>query len=308
MYSDAERGRLGGQSSALVIGVLALVVSLTGSAWAAFGEGTFERKKQPRLRKGAVGTRQLKTRSVRTGKIANSAVTGSKVAAGTLTGADINLRQLGVVPRAGEARNAREASTVGGHSAVCPGGSTLIRGGCYDLALSGPVAGVRAAAAACAAKGGRLPSPMRLYSVRNVINLGTVCRPRLRGRGPVLRQHGRSQQPDRGGRRCRQDRRDLLGVERQVHLRLRAGALSHGCPRVRDARCTCRSAACARRRRLLDGADRSRRVAGREDRRPDQPVEAPAPGACADIAAAFGFTGHDRRLSPAGAHEAQSRL
>jgi hypothetical protein len=151
-------------SPALVIAIIALCVALTGTAWAALG-------------KNSVGSRQLKSKAVTTGKIANNAITGAKVASNTLTGADINLSQLGTVPNASNAQTAQDAKTVGGHAAECPGGSTLIRGVCFDLALNPVVAGVKNAANACAAKGGFLPTPMELYSVRNVINLGTGVAP-----------------------------------------------------------------------------------------------------------------------------------
>jgi hypothetical protein len=151
-------------SPALVIAIIALCVALTGTAWAALG-------------KNSVGSRQLKSKAVTTGKIANNAITGAKVASNTLTGADINLSQLGTVPSASSAQTAQDAKTVGGHAAECPGGSTLIRGICFDLALNPVVAGVKNAANACAAKGGFLPTPMELYSVRNVINLGTGVAP-----------------------------------------------------------------------------------------------------------------------------------
>ncbi len=149
-------------SPALVVAIIALIASLTGTAWAALGKNT-------------VGAKQLKSKSVTTGKIGNNAVTGIKVAANSLTGEDINLAQLGTVPSATNAINAGNSSTIGAerYSAACPGGTTEIRGVCFDLASNGPVLGVKAASDACATKGGYLPTPMELYSVRNVINLGS---------------------------------------------------------------------------------------------------------------------------------------
>src|SRR5215218_7919938 len=153
-------------SPALIISIIALIAALTSSAYAAG------------LGKNSVGPRQLKSKSVTTGKISNNAVTGAKVAKETLTGADIKIGQLPPVPNASEATHAKNSDTLGeNHSASCPGGSTLIRGICFDLALNSVVAGVKAAATACAAKGGFLPTPMMLYSVRNVINLGTGVAP-----------------------------------------------------------------------------------------------------------------------------------
>jgi hypothetical protein len=153
-------------SPALVISIIALIAALTGTAYAAS------------LGKNSVGSRQLKSKSVTTGKIANNSVTGAKVAKETLTGDDIKVGQLPPVPNATEAAHAKNADTLGeNHAASCPGGSTLIRGICFDLALNPVVAGVKAAANACAAKQGYLPTPMELYSVRNVINLGTGVAP-----------------------------------------------------------------------------------------------------------------------------------
>jgi hypothetical protein len=153
-------------SPALVISIIALIAALTGTAFAAG------------LGKNSVGSRQLKSKSVTTGKIANNSVTGAKVAKETLTGEDIKLGQLGTVPNATNAAHAQNADTLGdNHAASCPAGSTLIRGICFDLALNPVVAGVKAAANACAAKQGYLPTPMELYSVRNVINLGTGVAP-----------------------------------------------------------------------------------------------------------------------------------
>jgi hypothetical protein len=144
----------------MVIAVIALVAALSGTAYAALG-------------KNSVGSRQLKAKAVTTGKLADNAVNSAKVAKGSLTGADINVDALGTVPSAVSASNAGNSNTVGGHSASCPGGTTLIRGVCFDSSSNGPVSGVKAAADSCAAKGGYLPTPMALYSVRQVINLGT---------------------------------------------------------------------------------------------------------------------------------------
>jgi hypothetical protein len=152
--------RFGRPSPAMVVAVVALVAALSGSAYAALG-------------KNSVGTRQLKAKAVTAGKIANNAVTSAKVAQNSLTGSDINLSALGTVPSATTAASAGNANTVGGHAAACPGGTTLIRGLCFDAAAKGPAASLTAAEDACAAAGGTLPSPMELYATRMVLNLGT---------------------------------------------------------------------------------------------------------------------------------------
>jgi hypothetical protein len=157
---EAKRRRFGRPSPAMVVAIIALVLALTGSAFAA-------------IAKNAVGTRQLKGKSVTTGKIANNAVNSTKVADHSLTGADINVGALGTVPKATSADAAANANTVGGHSASCPGGTVLLRGTCFDSSPGPLASSVQAAADACASKGGYLPTPLELYSVRGTINLGT---------------------------------------------------------------------------------------------------------------------------------------
>ena len=151
-------------SPALIIAIIALIAALGGTAWAAG------------LKKGSVGSRQLKSGAVTTGKIGINAVTSPKVAKETLTGADIDVAKLGTVPSATHASSADLASALSDGSekrvAGCPAGAADIRGICFDKTLSAPVKGVKLAADACAAKGGWLPTPMELYSVRSVIFLG----------------------------------------------------------------------------------------------------------------------------------------
>jgi hypothetical protein len=162
MLDDVSRKR-GMPSPALIVAVIALIVALGGSAYAA--------KKQ--IARNSVGAKQLKAKSVTTGKIANNAVTGAKVADGSLTGQDINLNALGTVPSATNATQTGDANTVTGHAAACPGGTTLIRGLCFDSASNPPADSVQDARDKCAAKGGYLPSPLKLYSAKGVLNLGT---------------------------------------------------------------------------------------------------------------------------------------
>jgi hypothetical protein len=144
----------------MIVAVIALLCALTGTAYAALG-------------KNSVGSRQLKAKAVTTGKIANNAVNGAKVANGSLSGEDINLNALGTVPAATSAASASNANTVGGHGASCPAGTILIRGLCFDSASNPEAPSLEAAAEDCTARGGWLPTPMELYSVRGTINLGT---------------------------------------------------------------------------------------------------------------------------------------
>jgi hypothetical protein len=85
-------------SPAMVVALLALFVSLSGSAYAALN-----------LPKNSVGTRQLKKGAVTTAKLHNGAITASKVARNSLTGTQINASTLGTVPSAQTAATASNA-------------------------------------------------------------------------------------------------------------------------------------------------------------------------------------------------------
>lgn len=54
----------------------------------------------------------------------------------------------------------------------CQAGTFLADGACLDAKPSGPVAGVKAAADACAAEGGSLPLPSELWAARSELDLG----------------------------------------------------------------------------------------------------------------------------------------
>jgi len=155
-------------SPAMIVAVIALIMSLAGTAVAA-----------KQLGKNSVGPKQLKSKAVTTGKIRPNAVNGSKVANESLTNEDIRMSTLVNVPSASEATHAGNADTLGAerHSAACPQSTVLIRGLCYDVTLQGPVAGVGKAATACAQKGGFLPSVMELYTARTLVFLGSGTPP-----------------------------------------------------------------------------------------------------------------------------------
>src|SRR5438445_8403369 len=153
-------------SPAMVIAVIALITALSGSAYAALS-----------VPRNSVGPRQLRAKAVSTGKLANGAVTGVKIAAGSITGANVNMAALGTVPAATSATTAQNANLLDEHSASCPQDTTLIRGVCFDTTSNPPAESPQEAADACAAKGGWLPSPLQLYSIRSVLNLGTGIGP-----------------------------------------------------------------------------------------------------------------------------------
>ena len=82
--------RLSRPSPALIVAIIALIVSMGGTGYAAFT-----------LPDNSVGTKQLK----------NGAVTAAKVKRHSLTGAQINLKKLGTVPAARDAGRALKAGT-----------------------------------------------------------------------------------------------------------------------------------------------------------------------------------------------------
>jgi len=87
-------------SPALIVSILALVVAMAGTGYAAL-----------KLPKNSVGTRQLKRNAVTKAKIRKNAVTGAKVRKHTLTRRNINLAKLGTVPSAKTAGSAKSADS-----------------------------------------------------------------------------------------------------------------------------------------------------------------------------------------------------
>jgi len=163
MQQDVSRKRRRMPSPAMVVGVVALIVALTGTAFAA----------GVKLGKNSVGTKQLKAKSVAGSKIANNSVNGTKVANGSITGDDIDLNKLGTVPNASNSSQAGNAGTVAGHAASCPGDTELIRGVCFDKQSNPVVSDVQTAANNCAQKGGYLPDPLELSSTGSQLDLGS---------------------------------------------------------------------------------------------------------------------------------------
>lgn len=163
MQAGQRKGIRGRLTYANVMSTVAVFLALGGAA--AFAAD--------HLPKNSVGPRQIKQQAVTTGKLANNSVTAVKVKDGSLTGSDLNLASLGTVPTAATARQASSASTVDGHTASCPAGSTMVSGICYESVSNPAVGTVFEAADNCAAKGGQLPTPLELYSVRSLLDLGT---------------------------------------------------------------------------------------------------------------------------------------
>ena len=87
-------------SPAMVVSIIALVVALAGTSYAA-----------TQLPKNSVGAKQIKPNAVTAAKIKNDAVTGAKVKAQSLTGGDIDVSTLGTVPAAHAADVAKSADS-----------------------------------------------------------------------------------------------------------------------------------------------------------------------------------------------------
>ncbi len=84
----------GRPSPALVISIIALVVALGGTSYAAF-----------RLPKNSVGAAQLKRGAVTGTKLRKGAVSGNKIANNTISSANLNMAALGTVPSAANANS-----------------------------------------------------------------------------------------------------------------------------------------------------------------------------------------------------------
>ncbi len=109
--------RLGRPSPALVISIVALIVALGGTSYAAFSvpKNSVGSKQ---LRKSAVTTKKIANGAVTDVKIGRGAVTSAKIANATITGKQINLGKLGTVPTATSASHASDADALGGSPAA----------------------------------------------------------------------------------------------------------------------------------------------------------------------------------------------
>jgi hypothetical protein len=135
-------------SPASLLAMVALFVSLGGVSYAA----------------ATIGSGQIKDNSVRSKDVRNKTIAGKDVRTDTLGGAQIDEAALGKVPSAGLADN---ASSVDGHSAECPTGTTLFLGQCFETTSRPAAISVFAAYDDCANEGRYLPSPLALRAFRD---------------------------------------------------------------------------------------------------------------------------------------------
>ena len=135
---QAIRGKL---SYANVMATVAVFAALGGGAYAA------------KLGKGTVGPKQLKAKSVKTAKLADSAVTSEKLAAGAVVNGKIGAAAVGL------------SQTNPSLHQICPGGTTYITGACVDDAAT-PANNWGEAFVACRDRGGRLATVAELLLLR----------------------------------------------------------------------------------------------------------------------------------------------
>lgn len=109
-------------SPALVVAIVALVVAMAGTGYAA-----------SQLPGGSVGSKQLKSNAVTTAKIKKNAVTGAKIKKKTITGSDINLNKLGTVPSANAANVANSLAPMEATHLIGAPGEPGFEGGAFNI-------------------------------------------------------------------------------------------------------------------------------------------------------------------------------
>ncbi len=114
--------RLRRPSPALVVAVIALVVALGGTSYAAFSlpKNSVGEKQ---LKDGAVSNPKLRNLSVGPAKLKDGAVSTAKIANGAVTGAKVNLSTLGTVPTADHAKVADGANYAATAGSATPSGA-----------------------------------------------------------------------------------------------------------------------------------------------------------------------------------------
>jgi hypothetical protein len=168
-----DRSRWRRPSPALVVACLALFVSLGGTVLAAT----------------KIDGRTIKVKSLPGNRVAVASLPGNRLAPGTIPGdrlapksikgAQIDITTLGQVPSADHAtsadtarradtataaEHAADATKINGRSVGCGEGAREFAGACWDVQVDPKSASAPEAAAACAAMGGELPSPLALLA------------------------------------------------------------------------------------------------------------------------------------------------
>jgi hypothetical protein len=164
--------RIRRQAPALAVAIVALLVALGGSGYAA------SKIDGHTVKVGSLPGNRVVLRSLPANRLAGT-IPADRLAPGSLTGKQVDAATLGQVPNAthaDQAETAREAASarfataagdaasVNGHVAGCRSGTRAFAGACWEVAFSQATATAPLAALVCAERGGELPDPLALLA------------------------------------------------------------------------------------------------------------------------------------------------
>jgi hypothetical protein len=158
-----------------VLGLIALIVALAGTAIAdpLATDSKLGKKDKKQIRKIARkqinrAAPNLSVDSAQNATNATNAISAQNAANAA------SAQNAANAASAQNATNAANAGAVDGHSAVCPAGTFLQNGVCFDTAVRFDMVGWIGATQNCADAGGYLPSISELQSIRTLVDLGTA--------------------------------------------------------------------------------------------------------------------------------------
>jgi hypothetical protein len=173
---------IGRPTPALGVALVALFVALGSSVYAASG-GIDGHSVKPKSLPG----NRLVPGSLAANRLAPGTIPGSRLAPQSVTGSQVAAATLGQVPnathadRADSARDAGQAlyalgagdaASVDGHIAGCRPGTRAFAGACWEEGFSEAAVEAPEAAAACAKRGGELPSSLALVAFASQPGIG----------------------------------------------------------------------------------------------------------------------------------------
>lgn len=172
------------QGPALVVAVMALVVALGGTVYAAgkINGHAIKVKSLPgnRLALKSVPANRLKPGTIPPRQFVAGSIQGDRLAPGSVTGLQVDVSTLGQVPSAFHAEtaesardaetalnaaNAENATRINGYEAGCRPGTVLFAGACWQTTASATAMSLPNAASACASQGGELPDALPLEAL-----------------------------------------------------------------------------------------------------------------------------------------------
>jgi hypothetical protein len=152
-----RRFEAGRPSTGTVLGVLALVLALGGTAIGLPGKRNVDRN-------------DLKKNVVKSSNVVNDAITGADVGPGAIGAAEVADGAIGGAKIADGAIGGSEiadGAVASADIAGCPPATQLINGLCWDTAADADLSWANASDT-CSVRGGRLPSVGELVAVKNV--------------------------------------------------------------------------------------------------------------------------------------------